>query len=329
MVRDLAIDLGTANTLVFAKGRGIVLNEPTVLAMDERNGRVLAMGREAGEMIGRTPGHVIAVRPLRKGSITDFDLTERLLRFVFQKIGASRLLQPRAVIAVSSASTTVERRAIEEAAVSAGARSVRLIDEPMAAAMGAELPIDQPTGNCIIDVGGGTTEVAVVSMGSVVAARAIRVGGFDMDDAIQRYLRTAHGIAVGEGTAETIKHQVGSAFPLADEPVAEIRGRDLTTGGLLSVRVGAEEVRAALDACIVAVIDAVRATLAETPPELGHDVIERGLTLTGGGTLLRGLTERISDETTIKVHLAASPLETVVRGAALAMNAPERLRQLG
>jgi len=329
VARDIAIDLGTANTLVFVRGRGIVLNEPTVIAMNERTGEVLAMGNEAWKMIGSTPGYVVAVRPLRNGAITDFDLTERLIKLVFQKIGVNRFSHPRALICVSSAITTVERRAVEEAALSAGARTVNLIEEPMAAMIGAGLPIDQPRGNCIIDVGGGTTEVAVVTMGGVVSSRAIRVGGFDVDDAIQRFLRREYGMAIGERTAEAIKKEIGSAAPLPDEPKAEIRGRELATGMPKTVTVSAEELRVACEDAVAHVMEAVRGALADTPPELAHDVIERGLHLTGGGGLLQGLDVRITEETTIPVHVTDSPLETVCLGAGQALDSLDKLREHG
>ena len=329
MSRDIAIDLGTANTLVFVRGRGIVLNEPTVVAMNERTGDVLAMGNEAWHMIGRTPGNVVAVRPLRNGAITDFDVTERLIKLVLRKVGLGRFMHPRALICVSSVITAVERRAVEEAALSAGVRTVHLIEEPMAAAIGAGLPIDQPNGNCVIDIGGGTTEVAVVTMGGVVASRAIRVGGFDLDEAVQRFLRREYGMAVGERTAEAIKKEIGSAYPTDEEPKAEVRGRELATGMPKSVTISAEEMRSACEEVVVQVTEAVRGALADTPPELAHDVIERGMYLTGGGGLLRGIDARLAAETTIPVHLTENPLETVCLGAGRALGSLEKLREHG
>ena len=329
MARDIAIDLGTANTLVFVRGRGIVLNEPTVVAMNERTGDVLAMGNEAWEMIGSAPGHVVAVRPMRHGAITDFDVTERLMKLVLGKVGLSRFMHPRALVCVSSAITTVERRAVEEATLSAGARTVHLIEEPMAAAIGAGLPIDQPSGNCVIDIGGGTTEVAVVTMGGVVASRAVRVGGFDLDDAVQRFLRREYGLAVGERTAEAIKKELGSAYPIEDEPKAEVHGRDLATGSPKTVTVSADEMRAACEEAVGQVSEAVRGALADTPPELAHDVIERGMHLTGGGGLLRGMGARLTAETTIPVHLAERPLETVCLGAGRALDSIKTLKEHG
>ncbi|MGZ4105119.1 MAG: rod shape-determining protein MreB [Actinomycetota bacterium] len=329
MARDIAIDLGSANTLAFVRGRDIVLNEPTVLAMNERTGEVLAMGHEAWATIGPTPGNVVAVRPLRNGAITDFDLTERLIKLVFAKIGVNRFSHPRVLICVSSTISRVEQRAVEEAAQSAGARTVDLIEEPMAAAIGAGLPINEPRGSCIIDAGGGTTEVAVVTMGGVVSSRAIRVGGFDLDDAIQRWLRNEYGIAIGERTAEAVKKEIGSAYPLDDDPKAEIRGRELATGLPKTVTVSAEELRTACEDVVVRLIDAVRGALAETPPELAHDVIERGMHLTGGTALLRGLAARLTAETSIPVHVTETPLETVCIGAGLALASLERLRDQG
>jgi rod shape-determining protein MreB len=329
VTRDIAIDLGSANTLVFVRDRGIVLNEPTIIAMNERTGEVLAMGKDAWTMVGRTSSAVVAVRPLRHGAIRDFDLTERLIKLVFQRIGLNRFSHPRALICVSSGITPVERRAVTEAALSAGARSVDLIQEPMAAAIGAGLPIDQPRGNCIIDVGGGTTEVAVVTMGGVVASRVARVGGLDLDDAIQKFLRVEYGMAIGERTAEAIKMQIGSAHPSDDEPKAEIRGRELATGLPKTVTVSAEETRSALEEVVWTLLGAVRGALADTPPELAHDVIERGMTLTGGGALLQGLDARLTAETEIPVHVPESPLETVCLGAGMALEELEKLRRQG
>lgn len=329
LTRDLAIDLGSANTLVFVRGEGIVVREPTLVAMSERTGEALAIGSEAWALADRQPAEISLVRPLRHGAITDFNVTERLMKILFQRVGVGRLLHPRALVCVSSAITPVERRAVEEAAASAGARSADLIPEPMAAAIGAGLPIDQPAGNCIVDVGGGTTEVAIISMGGIVASRALRVGGFDLDDAIQRFLRTQFGIAIGDRTAEAIKIQIGSAVPSDDEPAAEIRGRELQTGLPGTVTVGAEELRVAMRDQIDAMIGAVRDALAEAPPELSHDVLDRGMHLTGGGALLRGLAERIETETNIPIHRTDAPLETVVIGAGRALANLARLRETG
>ncbi|MBI4728626.1 MAG: rod shape-determining protein [Acidobacteria bacterium] len=329
MLRDLAIDLGTANTLVYARGRGIVLNEPTVIALNERNGQVLAMGRDAWEMIGRTPGYIVAVRPLRRGAISDFEVTQRLIKLVLQRAGVRRLSRPRVLVCVPSGITEVERRAVEEAGLSAGARGVLLMEQPMAAAIGAGLPIDEPIGNCIVDVGGGTTEVAVVSMGGIVASRAIRVGGFDMDDAIQTFIRREYGMAIGERTAEQIKLALGSAYPAAGEPTAEIRGRDIAMGLPKTVVLTAEEIRGAIEGAVGQIVDAVREALSGAPPEISHDVLARGIYLTGGGGMLRGLDARISAETDIPVRLTEAPLETVALGAGRALEAIDRLKAGG
>lgn len=329
MTRDLAIDLGSANTLVSERGRGVVLSEPTLVAIDERTGAVLAFGTEAWQKAAASPGRVVASRPLRHGAITDFDITEALIRIVFARVGVGRFTHPRVMISVSSAISTVERRALSDAAVAAGARVAHLIDEPMAAAIGAGLPIERPSGNCIIDVGGGTTEVAVVSMGGIIASRAVRVGGFEFDEAIVRWLRTHHGLSISERAAERLKIQLGSTALVGDESALEIRGREVATGAPRSATVGAEELRAAMEGCIGPVIDAVRGTLTDTPPELAHDVLERGMTLTGGGALMRGLAERIQVETSLAVHVADSPLETVCVGAARALASFDRLREQG
>jgi len=313
--RDLAIDLGTANTLVYRHGEGIVFDQPTVIALNTRSGDVLAMGDEAWEMIGRTPGHVVAMRPLRHGAITDFDITEHMIRLILKRVGVSRFPRPRVLICVPSAITEVERRAVKEAARSAGARDVALVEEPLAAAIGAGLPVHEPIGNLIVDIGGGTSEMAVVSMGGIVTGKAIRVGGFDMDAAIQHHVRKLYGIAVGERTAEQMKIAIGSAYPIPDLPGAQVRGRDLATGMPKEVEVGEEEVREALSESVLRIVEATRDTLATSPPELAHDVLETGMFLTGGGSLLHGLEVRLAKECEVPVHLTEQPLETVVLGA--------------
>ncbi|MGH9243919.1 MAG: rod shape-determining protein [Acidimicrobiales bacterium] len=315
MARDLAIDLGTANTLVYERGKGIVLNEPTVIALNSRTADVLAMGHEAWQMIGRTPGYIVAVRPLRGGAITDFDITQRMIRLLLQRVGVNRFNRPRVVICVPSAITEVERRAVTDAARGAGAAEVQLLEQPMAAAIGAGLPIHEPVGNMVIDVGGGTSETALISLGGVVALKAVRVGSFDVDASIQTYVRREYGIAVGERTAEEIKVAIGSAWPTADEYKAEVRGRDLMSGLPKTVILSPEEVRAATEEPVSAVIDSVVAALGQTPPELAQDLIERGMHLVGGGGMLRGLDLRIATETDIPVNLVEAPLECVVLGA--------------
>src|SRR5580704_15104668 len=313
--RDLAIDLGTANTLVYAKGRGIVLNEPTVIALDSRTNTVLNMGREAWQMIGRTPGYIVAVRPLRKGAITDFDITQRMIELLLKRAGISRFGRPRVLICVPSAITAVERRAVEEAARAAGANSVSLIEQPTAAAIGAGLPIHQPLGNMVCDIGGGTTETAVISLGGVVALEAIRVGSFDIDATIQAYVRREYGIAIGERTAEEIKIAIGSAWPMDDAVKAEVRGRDLMSGLPKTVILAPEEVREAIEEQVGAIVDAVVKCLGNSPPELAQDLISQGINLVGGGGLLSGLDQRLSAETSIPVVLVDAPLECVVLGA--------------
>jgi len=314
-VRNLAIDLGTANTLVFREGEGIVFNEPTVIAMNSRTSEVLAMGEEAWDMIGRTPANVVAVRPLRHGAITDFDITQRMIRLILRRVGISRLTKPRVLVCVPSAITEIERRAVEEAAQSAGARDVALVDEPLAAAIGAGLPIHEPIGNLVVDIGGGTSEMAVISMGGVVTGKALRLGGFEMDGAIQQHLRKAYGMAIGERTAEGIKMAIGSAYPTPGPGVVEVRGRELASGMPKGIEVSEEEVREALSENVRLIVEAARDCLAVSPPELAHDVLETGMFLTGGGSLLRGIDMRLARECEVPVHLTEQPLETVVLGA--------------
>jgi rod shape-determining protein MreB and related proteins len=314
--RDMAVDLGTANTLVYVRGAGIVLNEPSVVAINSDNGSILAVGAEAKRMIGRTPGNIVAVRPLKDGVIADFDTTERMLRYFIQKVHKRRFLaKPRLVICVPSGITGVERRAVEEAGYKAGARKVYIIEEPMAAAIGAGMPIHEPTGNMVVDIGGGTTEIAVISLGGIVVSVSIRVGGDELDEAIIAYVKREYSLLLGERTAEDIKMRVGSAFPLPNEPEAELRGRDLITGLPRTVILPAEEIRKALEEPIQAIVDAVKSTLDRTPPELSGDIMDRGIMLTGGGALLRGLDERLRHETGMPVAIAENPLNCVVLGS--------------
>ena len=315
MARDLAIDLGTANTLVYRQGDGIVFNEPTVIALNTRTGDVLALGDQAWEMIGRTPGNVVAMRPLRHGAITDFDITEHMIKLILRRVGVGRLTRPRVLVCVPSAITEVERRAVKEAARMASARDVALVEEPLAAAIGAGLPIHEPVGNLVVDIGGGTSEMAVVSLGGIVTGKAIRVGGFEMDAAIQQHIRRVYGIAVGERTAEQMKMAVGSAYPIRGIPAARVRGRELSTGLPKAVDVTEEELREALAEPVRLIVDAARDSLAESPPELAHDVLETGMFLTGGGSLLKGMGVRLAEECEVPVHLTEQPLETVVKGA--------------
>jgi rod shape-determining protein MreB and related proteins len=328
VARDLAIDLGTANTLVYARQKGILFAEPTVLALNKETGAVLAMGDEAWKMIGRTPGYIVAVRPLRSGAISDFEITEKLIRLILQRAGVNRFSRPKVLVCVPSALTDVERRAVEEATLSAGARSCHLIEEPIAAAIGAGLPIHEPMGSFVVDVGGGTSEVALISMGGIVTNTAVRVGGFDLDAAIQNYVRREYTMAVGERTAERIKISIGSAFPMAREHQAELRGRDLTTGMPKNVTITSEEIRGAINEQVRAVLSAVLECLGSSPPDLVQDVLSNGITLTGGGGMLSGLDVLISQETDVPVHLTDQPLEAVVMGAGKCLEAFGSLKSM-
>ena len=326
MARDLAIDLGTANTLVYARARGIVLNEPTVIALNERTQTVLAMGHEAWQMIGRTPGYIVAVRPLRGGAITDFDITQNMISLLLRRSGVNRFNRTRVVICVPSAITEVERRAVVEAARRAGAADAQLIAQPLAAAIGSGLPINEPLGNMVVDVGGGTTETAVISLGGIVALQAIRVGSFDIDASIQTYVRREYGIAIGERTAEEIKMVIGSAYPTDDEMKAEVRGRDLMTGLPKTVILSPEEVREAIDEHVSAIVTSVVQCLGQAPPDLAQDLISQGIHLVGGGGMLRGMDKRLEQETELPVHLVDAPLECVVLGAGRCIEHYEQLK---
>jgi rod shape-determining protein MreB len=330
LTRNLAIDLGTANTLVYGARKGVLLNQPTVIALNQRTGEILAMGDEAHAMIGRTPAHIIAVRPLRGGAINDFETTARLLRLLLRRVGVGPFSgRPKVVVCVPSAITEVERRAVREAAIQAGAKAAYLIDEPMAAAIGAGLPVAEAAGNLVVDVGGGTTEVACISLGGIVTARAVRVGGFDLDAAIQQHLRREHTLAVGERTAEQVKLSLGGASPgLGPGRTVEVRGRELSTGLPRTVEVGADEIAAALDDVVAQIVAAVVATLSDAPPELANDVLDRGIVLTGGSGQLRGLDRRIAAEALVPVHLTDTPLETVVLGAGTVVESLDELAPL-
>jgi rod shape-determining protein MreB len=313
--RDMAVDLGTANTLVYVRGRGIVLSEPSVVAIDQRTGDVHAVGVEAKRMLGRTPGSISAIRPLKDGVIADFDVTEQMLRHFIQKVHQHRFAHPRVVVCVPSGVTGVEKRAVEEATLSAGARQAYLIEEPMAAAIGAGLPVAEPTGNMIVDIGGGTTEVAVISLGGIVVSQSLRVGGDEMDEAIVNHIKKEYKLLVGQQTAEEIKLEVGSAFRLREELQAEVRGRDMLTGLPKTVIISSEEIRRALDEPVSQIVDAIKSTLDKTPPELSADIMDRGIVLAGGGALLQCLDERLRHETHMPVHLAESPLTCVAVGS--------------
>ena len=313
--RDMAVDLGTANTLVYVRGRGIVLSEPSVVAIDTRSGEVHAVGVEAKRMLGRTPGSISAIRPLKDGVIADFDVTEQMLRHFIQKVHQHRFAHPRVVVCVPSGVTGVERRAVEEATLSAGARQAYLIEEPMAAAIGAGLPIAEPAGNMIVDVGGGTSEVAVISLGGIVVSQSLRVGGDEMDEAIVNHVKKEYKLLIGQQTAEEIKLEIGSAHPMREELKAEVRGRDMLTGLPKTVIISSDEVRHALEDPVGQIIDAIRQTLDKTPPELAADIMDRGVMLAGGGALLTGLDERLRQETHMPVHVADSPLTCVAVGS--------------
>ena len=327
--RDMAVDLGTANTLVYVRGRGIVLNEPSVVALNTNNGQIVAVGADAKRMIGRTPGNIVAVRPLKDGVIADFDVTERMLRYFIQKVHRrTHLARPRLVVAVPGGITGVEQSAVKEAGRQAGARRVYLIEEPMAAAIGAGLPVHEPIGTMVVDVGGGTTEVAVISLGGIVAAESIRVGGDEMDQAIIAFVKKEYSLLLGERTAEQIKVAIGSACPSPEEPRLEIRGRDLVSGLPKTVVISGEQVRQATAEPVSAVVDIVKTTLDKCPPELAGDVLDRGIALTGGGALLRGLDERLGEETRMPVYLAGDPLESVVLGVGKCVEDFDALQQV-
>jgi rod shape-determining protein MreB len=316
MGRDMAVDLGTANTLVYVRGRGIVLNEPSVVAVNVRDGRPLAVGLEAKRMIGRTPAHIQAIRPLKDGVIADFEICEKMLRYFIHKVHQRRWVKPRMVICVPSGITGVEQRAVQEAAEYAGARKpAYIIEEPMAAAIGAGLPVQEPTGNMIVDIGGGTTEVAVISLGGIVASQSVRVAGDELDEAIVQYIKKQYSLALGERTSEEVKITLGSAWPLEEELTAEIRGRDLVTGLPKTIITSTEEIREAIEEPVSAIVDAVKATLDKTPPELAADIMEGGITLAGGGALLLGLPERLQAETGMPIRVCDNPLQAVAIGS--------------
>ncbi|MDA0638671.1 rod shape-determining protein [Nonomuraea sp. CA-218870] len=327
--RDMAVDLGTANTLVYVRGRGIVLSEPSVVAINTATEKIVAVGVEAKRMIGRTPGNIVAVRPLKDGVIADFEVTERMLRYFIQRAQKRRhLAKPRIIIAVPSGITGVEQRAVKEAGYQAGARKVYIVEEPMAAAIGAGLPVHEPTGNMVVDIGGGTTEVAIISMGGVVTSRSIRVGGDELDQAVITYVKKEFSLMLGERTAEEIKMTVGSAWADGDEAHAEVRGRDLVSGMPKTIIVSAEEIRKAIEEPVNAIADAVRSTLDQCPPELSGDLMDRGLALTGGGALLKGLDERLRHETGMPVHLVDNALDSVALGSGRCVEDFDALQQV-
>ena len=329
--RDMAVDLGTANTLVSVRGKGIMLSEPSVVAIDRDTGRVLAVGMEAKRMLGRTPASVSAIRPLRDGVISDFNVTEAMLRYFINKVrgkGAFWQPKPRVVVCMPSGANEVEKRAIFEATMTAGARQAFLIEEPMAAAIGAGLPVQDPTGSMVVDIGGGTTEVAVVALGGIVASKSIRIAGDEFDEAIVNYVKRVHNLSIGERTAEEIKLEIGSAWDLMEEVDVEIRGRDLAEGLPRTITMESEEVREALEEPVTAIVNAVKQTLEETPPELASDIMEYGIVLTGGGAMLRGLDQRLRHDTGVPVHVSESALTNVVEGSAQALEEIEVLKKV-
>ncbi len=327
--RDLAVDLGTANTLVYMRGRGVVLSEPSVLALDTRTGSVLAVGHGAKQMLGRTPAAIAAIRPLQDGVIADFDAAEDMLRAFIQRVHPHGFWsRPRLVVAVPSGVTGVQLRAVEEAGYAAGARRVYIVEEPMAAAIGAGLPVYEAAGSMIVDIGGGTTDVAVLSLGGIVSASSIPIGGDDLDDAIVQHVKKEYSLLLGERTAENIKIALGSAYPIADEPNAEIRGRDMVTGLPSTILVSAAEIRHALDEPVTAIIDAVHNVLDATPPELAGDIADAGIVLAGGGAQLGGLADRVSHDLQMPARVAENPMQCVVLGAGRCVESFEALRSV-
>lgn len=329
MSRDMGIDLGTANTLVHVKGKGIVLSEPSVVAIQRDTGEVLAVGEEAKLMIGRTPGNIVAIRPLKDGVIADFDVTQAMLKYFIRKaIGNKSFIRPRVVVGVPSGVTEVEKRAVIDATIQAGAREAYLIEEPMAAAIGAGLPVHEPTGNMVVDIGGGTTEVAVISLGGIVTSRSIRIGGDEMDEAIIQYIKRTYNLMIGERTAEEVKMSIGSAIAPAVDETMEIRGRDLVTGLPKTLTIRAHEVQRALSEPIWGIIEAVKVTLEKTPPELASDIMDRGIVMTGGGSLLRGLDTLLNKETGMPVHISEDALSCVAQGTGRALDSIELLKRV-
>jgi rod shape-determining protein MreB len=325
---DIGIDLGTANTLVYVKDRGIVLREPSVVAVQAGTKRILAVGEEAKRMLGRTPGNIVAIRPMKAGVIADFEITEAMLRYFIKKIHNRRkMVRPRIIIAVPSDITEVEKRAVKDSAIHAGAREVFLIEEPMAAAIGVGLPVQEPAGNMIVDIGGGTTEVALISLAGVVFSRSVRVGGDEMDECIVQYMKRVYNLMIGERTAEDIKITMGSAYAVEPETTMEVKGRDLVAGLPKTITITSEEIREALQEPISSIIDAIRITLERCPPELSADLVDRGMVLAGGGALLKGVDKLIAEQTGLPVHIADDPLSAVAEGTGVVLNELNYLRK--
>ncbi len=327
--RDMGIDLGTANTLVYVRGKGIVLNEPSVVAIQNDTKTVLSVGEDAKKMIGRTPGNIVAIRPMKDGVIADFDVTQSMLKYFIKKAYSKKtLIQPRVVICVPSGVTEVEKRAVEEAALQAGAREAYLIEEPMAAAIGAGLPVEEPTGSMVVDIGGGTTEVAIISLGGIVTAKSIRVGGDELDESIVQYIKREYSLMIGERTAEEVKVTIGSAFPKAKEEKMFIRGRDLVSGLPKTLEITSSEIMDALREPVSQIIEAIKYTLEKTPPELAADIMEMGIMLTGGGALLDGLDKLVKRETGMPVQIAEDPLDCVVMGTGKTIEEIDTLKRV-
>ena len=326
---DIGIDLGTANTLVYVKDRGIVLREPSVVAIQQGSNRVLAVGEEAKRMLGRTPGNIVAIRPMKAGVIADFEVTEAMLRYFIRKAHNRKwVVRPRIIISVPSGITEVEKRAVKDSATHAGAREVYLIEEPMAAAIGVCLPVQEPAGNMIVDMGGGTTEVAIISLAGIVLSRSVRVGGDEMDEAIVQYLKRVYNLMIGERTAEEIKIQIGSAYPLNEEVSMEVKGRDLVAGLPKTLTITSEEIREALQEPVSAIIEAIRITLERCPPELSSDLVDRGLVLAGGTSQLRGMDKLIAEQTGLPVHVAEDPVSAVAEGSGVVLHELNFLRKV-
>ena len=327
--KDIGIDLGTANTLVHVKNRGIVVREPSVVAINKNNMEVMAVGQEAKEMIGRTPGNIVAIRPLKDGVIADFDVTQAMLKHFIKKVSYSSIIsKPRVVVCVPSGVTEVEKRAVEEATYSAGAKEAYLMEEPMAAAIGANLPVEEPSGSMVVDIGGGTSEVAVISLGGIVTSKSLRIAGDELDEAIVNYIKKEYNLMIGERTAEQIKISIGSAYPRTTEEWMEIRGRDLISGLPKNIQISSTEIQEALREPVNAIVDAIKLTLEKTPPELAADVMDRGIMLTGGGAMLKGLDRLINEETGISVNIAENPLDCVALGAGKVLDEIETLRRV-
>jgi rod shape-determining protein MreB len=326
---DLAIDLGTANTLIFLKGRGVVCSEPSVVAINRDTKEVLAVGSEAKSMLGRTPANIVAIRPMKDGVIADFEVTEKMLRYFIQKVhNRKSLIRPRIVVCVPSGVTQVEKRAVKDSAIQAGAREVYLIEEPMAAAIGSGLPIQEPSGNMVVDIGGGTTEVAVISLSGIVYANSVRVGGDEMDEAIVDYIKKKYKLLIGTSAAEQIKLKIGSAFQIEQEMSVEIKGRDLIQGLPKTIEITDKEIREALDTSVKKIVEAVKVALEKTPPELSADIVDRGVVLTGGGALLKGLDKRLSEETGLPIIVSDDPLTAVANGSGKVLDQLDLLRKV-